>query len=61
MRQAPIHISEPRRNLSPVELTQGFPCGSDSKESICNAGDQEEGNVYPPQYSCLRNPMDREA
>ena len=45
----------------------GFPGGSDSKESTCNAGDPgwipglgrslEEGN--PVQYSCLRNPMDR--
>ena len=42
----------------------GFPGGSDSKESICNAGDQglipglgkyseERGN--PLQYSCLEN------
>ena len=41
--------------------TQGFPCGSDNKESICNAGDQEEGNGYPPQYSCQESPMDRGA
>ena len=43
--------------------------GSDSKESICNAGDlgsipgsgrsPGEGNSYPLQYSCLGNPMDR--
>ena len=47
----------------------GFPEGSDSKESACNAGDQgltpgsetspEEENGYPLQYSCLENPMDR--
>ena len=50
----------------------GFPCGSDSKESACNAGDpdlipglgrspgwQKDGN--PLQYSCLENPMDGEA
>ena len=39
------------------------------KESACNAGDMGsipelgrspgEGNGYPPQYSCLENPMDR--
>ena len=49
----------------------GFPGGSDSKESACNAEDPglipglgrapEEGNDNPLQYSCLVNPMDREA
>ena len=49
----------------------GFPGGSDSKESACNAGDLSsilglgrssgEGNGYPLQYSCLGNPMDRGA
>ena len=48
-----------------------FPGGSDSKESDCNAGDPGsipgfrrypgEGNGNPLQYSCLENPMDREA
>ena len=46
----------------------GFPGGSDSKESACNAGDPGsipgsrspgEGNGNPLQYSCLENPMDR--
>ena len=52
----------------------GFPGGSAGKESACNAGDSgdvglipesgrytggEKGN--PLQYSCLKNPMDREA
>ena len=49
----------------------GFPGGSDSKESACNAGDLgsitgfgrspggEHGN--PLQYSCLENSMDRGA
>ena len=42
-----------------------------SKESTCNAGDlgsipglgryPGEGNGNPPQYSCLKNPMDRGA
>ena len=45
--------------------------GSDSKESACNAGDinlipgsgrsSGERNGFPLQYSCLENPMDREA
>ena len=49
----------------------GFPGGSDSKESTCNAGDPGsipglgrfpgEGNGNPLQYSCLENSMDRGA
>ena len=49
----------------------GFPGGSDGKESVCNVEDLAsipglrwspwEGNGYPLQYSCLENPMDREA
>ena len=49
----------------------GFPAGSDSKASACNAGDlgsiprweraPGEGNGNPLQYSCLGNPMDRGA
>ena len=48
-----------------------FPGGSEVKVSACNAGDQGlipgsgrspgEGNGNPLQYSCLENPMDREA
>ena len=48
----------------------GFPDGSDSKESTCNAGDlglilglrrsPEGGHGNPFQYFCLENPMDRE-
>ena len=48
-----------------------FPDGSDRKESACNAGglglipglgrSPAEGNDNPLQYSCLDNPMDREA
>ena len=46
-----------------------FPGGSDSKESVCNAGDLgslpgledslggEHGNLL--QYSCLENPLGR--
>ena len=46
----------------------GFPGGSDSKESACNAGvlgltpgsgkSPEEGNSNPLRYSCLQNSMD---
>ena len=49
----------------------GFPGGSDSKESACNAGDPSsvpglgrspgERNGNPLQYSCLENSMDRGA
>ena len=49
----------------------GLPCDSAGKESACNAGDlgsipglgrsPGEGNDNPLQYSCLENPMDREA
>ena len=49
----------------------GFPGGSDSKESSCNVVDPGlipgsgrppgEGNGYPLQYPCLKNPMDRGA
>ena len=49
----------------------GFPGGSDSKESTCNAGDSGlipgsrrspgEGNGNLLQYSCLGNPMIRGA
>ena len=49
----------------------GFPGGSDSKESACNAGDLAsipglgrspgEGNGNPFQYSCLEKSMNRGA
>ena len=49
----------------------GFPSGSVIKYPPANAGDTgsipgsgispEEGNGNPLQYSCLGNPMDREA
>ena len=48
-----------------------FPGGLDGKASAYNVGDQgsipglgrspREGNGNPLQYSCLENPMDREA
>ena len=49
----------------------GFPGGSDSKQSACNAGDlglipglgrcPAEGNSNPLHYSYLENSMDRRA
>ena len=57
--------------LTPTPVFLGFPGGSDSKESACNAGNlgltpgsgrsSGEGNGHPLQYSCLGNPVDREA
>ena len=48
----------------------GFPCGSDSKGSVCNAGDPGsvlglgrspgEGHGNPLLYSCLENCMNKE-
>ena len=50
---------------------EGFPCGSDGKESACNVGglgsiprlgrSPRGGNGNPLQYSCLENSMDRGA
>ena len=50
---------------------QGFPSGSDGKESASNVGDPGlilgsgrspgEGHGNPLQYSCLKNVMDRGA
>ena len=52
-------------------IHMGFPGGSDSKESACNAGNLGSvpvlgrspggGNGNLLQYSCLENPMDSEA
>ena len=54
-----------------VFYSWGFPGGSVGKESTCNAGDLglisgserylEEWNGNSLQYSCLKNPMNREA
>ena len=51
-----------------LESGEGFPSGSDGKETAYNAGDLDsipgsgrssgEGNGTPLQYSCLENPMD---
>ena len=52
-------------------IYMGFPGGSDSKESACDAGDlglipglgrsPGGGHGHPLQYSCLENPMGRGA
>ena len=57
--------------LVPSQRLKGFPGGSDSKESACNAGDWglipglerslEERNGDPLEYSCLENSMNRGA
>ena len=65
-------LSSLRDSFSPLGLAfwhWGFPGGSDSKESACNAGDPDlipgsrrspgKGNGNPLQYSCLENSMDR--
>ena len=56
--------------LDDLLWVEGFPAVSDSKEFACNVGDlglipglgrtpgEEQGN--PLQYSCLKNPMDKE-
>ena len=65
-------ISRPSRPIcGPPGAPMGFPGGSDSKESAFNEGDpgsiaglgisRGEGNGNPLQYSCLENPMNREA
>ena len=68
-----LKVIHPPKNLlnKRHSLLQGFPGGSDSKESTCNAGDTGsvhglgrspgEGNGKPLQYSGLENPMDRGA
>ena len=64
-------LPRPQRLSWLVGRAPGFPGGSDDKQSVCNAGDMGsipglerspgEGNGNPLHYSCLENPMDREA
>ena len=64
-------LNDFKKIIKEQKETLGFPGGSDGKESACNSGDPgsipgsgrspEEGNGNPLQYSCLGNPMDREA
>ena len=54
--------------MVPILINKDVFSGSDSKASVCNAGDPGsisglgrlpgEGNGSPLQYSCLENPMD---
>ena len=54
-----------------IQYCMGFPGGSDTKESACNAGDTATisglrrspgaGNGNPLQYYCLENSMDKGA
>ena len=59
-------VSKQLSPKQPSTVNQGFPGGSDGKESACYAGDlgsipglrrsPGEGNGNPLQYSCLENP-----
>ena len=63
------YLIKTTNKISPYTGQEGFPGGSDGKESACNAGDlasipisgrsPEEGNDNPLQHSCLKNSMDR--
>ena len=65
-----VHL-ENKNNMANYVPPPSFPGDSDRKESACNVGDLGsvpglgrslgEGNVYPLQYSCLENSMDRGA
>ena len=70
----PEEDGENRNQITPFPCSKpslGCPGGSDGKESACSAGhlgltsgsgrSPGEGNGYPLQYSCLENPMGREA
>jgi len=58
-----------RKGTQIIPTSQGFPGGSDGKESACNAGDLDsipgserssvKGNGYPFRYSCIENSTDR--
>ena len=58
-------------NILFIQFLLGFPGGSEVNTSACNAEDLDsipgsgrspgEGNGNPLQYSCIENPMDREA
>ena len=66
-----LKILRERWNYKRVLGKLGFPVGSDSKQSTCDAGDpgwipglgrspgEDHGNTL--QCSCLENPMDRGA
>ena len=71
---APVFLHRPRNLVKHYVSQCVVPNGSAGKESTCKAGDTGDvglisgserspggGNGNPPQYSCLKNPMDREA
>ena len=61
-------FGKPRLRIWWTSVSQGFPGGSEGKESACSVGDPGsipgmgsspgEGNGNPPQYSYLGNPVD---
>ena len=63
-----VHARESKCYQHVIKGPGIFPCGSDGKESACNAGDLGSipgsgrslagGNGNSLQYSCLENPMD---
>ena len=71
----PEHTGRPGGQLHQLSVlkatlaAEGFPGGSDGKDSACSAGDPGlipgwgrspgGGHCNPLQYSCLENPMDR--
>ena len=68
----PLNYPLQRAYISLLSLFwMGFPGGASGKESACNAGDAGsvpgpgrspgEWHSNPLQYSCLKNPMGREA
>ena len=75
MQETPVQFLDQEYSLEKGQATHssilGFPCGSAGKESTCNAGDLDsisgsgrspgEGDGNPLWYSCLENPVDREA
>ena len=78
IRQEPHHFIQQQQSPEPlcvisaaVTASEGFPGGSDCKESACNAGDLGStpgsgrspggGRGNPLQCSCLENPVDRGA
>ena len=64
-----VYLSISSPGLGTIVVNNGFPGGSDGKESTWNTGDlgltpglgrsPGEGHDNPLQYPCLENPMDR--
>ena len=68
MQETPVRFLGQEDPIRNTPVFWGFFCGSASKESTCNTGDQGlipelgrspgEGKGYPIQYSGLENSMD---